>query len=95
MIVIDCRKLDNQTKGLFNKIYMLYEYDACAESCPLPLVKLRVILKKMSNSDSCLMQIRDKGSKQDIPKLLIKQGYTFTTKQINDDVVELYIKAGK
>ncbi len=46
MIVIDCRKLDNQTKGLFNKIYMLYEYDACAESCPLPLVKLRVILKK-------------------------------------------------
>ncbi len=49
----------------------------------------------MSNSDSCLIQIRDKGSKQDIPKLLIKQGYTFTTKQINDDVVELYIKAGK
>ena len=28
---------------------MFYEYDARTESCPLPLVKLRVILKKMSN----------------------------------------------
>ena len=74
---------------------MLYEYDACAESCPLPLVKLRVILKKMSNSDSCLMRISDKGSKQDIPKLLHKQGYSFIQKQISDDVVELYIKTGK
>ena len=90
MIVIDCRKLDNQTKGLFNKI-MLYEYDASQEVCPLPLVKLRVILKKMSKDDSCLIQIVDQGSKQDIPKLLLKQGYLFTQTHLSNSVLELYI----
>lgn len=73
---------------------MLYEYDACEESCPLPLVKLRVILKKMSSTDICLIRIRDKGSKQDIPKLLTKQGYVFSKAQIDNNVVELRIQAG-
>lgn len=73
---------------------MLYEYDARTESCPLPLVKLRVILKKMSSLDSCLIQISDKGSKQDIPKLLKKQGYHFTHTQIDNNVVELCIQSG-
>lgn len=74
---------------------MQYEYNACEECCPLPLVKLRVILKKMTNNDTCLMRISDKGSKQDIPKLLFKQGYPFTQTNITSDIVELYIKVGK
>ena len=73
---------------------MLYEYDACTESCPLPLVKLRVILKKMSSTDICLIRISDKGSKQDIPKLLTKKGYTFSQAQIDNNVVELRIQVG-
>ena len=74
---------------------MLYEYNACEESCPLPLVKLRLILKKMSKSDSCLIRIADKGSKQDIPKLLNQQGYSFTQTKISLTIIELHIKAGK
>ena len=70
---------------------MLYEYDATAEKCPLPLVKMRVILKKMKKGDSCLLQIKDKGSITDIPKLLIKQGYQFTQDCIDDEVLQLHI----
>jgi len=70
---------------------MLYEYDATAEKCPLPLVKVRVILKKMQQGDSCLLQIKDQGSITDIPKLLIKQGYQFTKLYLGNDVVQLRI----
>ncbi len=90
-IVIDCRKLDNQTKALFRKITMIYEYDATLDKCPLPLVKLRVILKKMADKDSCIIRIADKGSKSDIPKLLDQQKYCFTVKELVGDVVELHI----
>ncbi|NQY63725.1 MAG: sulfurtransferase TusA family protein [Alteromonadaceae bacterium] len=71
---------------------MLYEYDATKERCPLPLVKLRVILKKMQANDSCRLLIADKGSKKDIPALLTKQGYEYSLKQLNDSIVELHIK---
>ena len=71
---------------------MLYEYDATADKCPLPLVKMRVILKKMQQGDACLIRIRDKGSKKDIPKLLEKQGYPYNVRYINDAVLELHIK---
>lgn len=71
---------------------MQYKYDATLEKCPLPLVKLRVILKKMQANDTCLMLISDQGSKKDIPQLLIKLGYTYSLKQINDVIVELFIQ---
>jgi tRNA 2-thiouridine synthesizing protein A len=57
--------------------FMIYEYDARSEKCPVPLVQLRLLLKKMSDSDSCLLKISDRGSIQDIPKLLTKNGYTY------------------
>lgn len=72
---------------------MLYEYDASNEACPLPLVKLRVMLKKMLAGDSCLITIADKGSKQDIPKLLDKQGYRYRTREIDHQLVEILIQA--
>jgi len=71
---------------------MLFEYDATAEKCPLPLVKMRVILNKMQQGDACMMLISDKGSKKDIPKLLIKQGYDFSEQHLNDSIVQVYIK---
>lgn len=70
---------------------MIYEYDATLDKCPLPLVKLRVILKKMVDKDSCIIRLADNGSKSDIPRLLNKQQYSFTIKQLVDDVVELHI----
>jgi TusA-related sulfurtransferase len=70
---------------------MLYEYDARQDKCPLPLVKTRVLLKKMQEGDNCLVKLCDQGSIRDIPKLLVKQGYSFSQKKIDSDTVELLI----
>jgi TusA-related sulfurtransferase len=64
---------------------MLYEYDGTEEKCPLPLVKMRIILKKMYHGDTLMIKISDKGSIKDIPKLLTKQGYLFSQCYINED----------
>ena len=71
---------------------MQYEYDATGEKCPLPLVKTRLILKKMQADDSCVLRIADSGSKIDIPKLLSKQGYPFIQRQRDKTTIELHIK---
>ena len=73
---------------------MQYTYDGSEDKCPLPLVKTRVILKKMLPGDTCLIRISDSGSKNDIPKLLKKQGYIFKTTRINQVVDELLIELG-
>jgi TusA-related sulfurtransferase len=54
---------------------------------------MRVILKKMQQGDSCLLQISDKSSIKDIPKFLTKKGYQFTPQFLNDDVLQLLIKS--
>ena len=71
--------------------FMIYEYDARSEKCPVPLVQLRLLLKKMSDSDSCLLKISDQGSIQDIPKLLTKQGYTYKQSCLEKNSLELFI----
>jgi len=71
---------------------MLYEYDATRDKCPLPLVKMRVILKKMHANDKCLISINDKGSKSDIPKYLTKAGYVYSCKECEAGIVELLIE---
>ncbi len=70
---------------------MLYEYDATEECCPVPLVKLRLMLKKMTQNDSCIIRIADKGSKSDIPKLLTNQGYLFKQINLSNSVIEISI----
>ena len=72
---------------------MLYEYDATAEKCPLPLVKMRVILKKMQQGDSFLLKISDTSSIKDIPNYLSKQGYHFSKQNISGDIVHLLINS--
>ncbi|MGB1199178.1 MAG: sulfurtransferase TusA family protein [Thalassotalea sp.] len=71
---------------------MIYQYNAVADKCPLPLVKMRVILKKMDKNDMCIMQVSDTGSLTDIPKYLAEKGYQFSQQQLSDSVVELQIK---
>jgi TusA-related sulfurtransferase len=68
---------------------MIFRYDASQEKCPLPLVNLRVILKKMQQGDSCILQISDTGSKENIPKLLCKLGYSYHQSPIDNNVVEI------
>jgi TusA-related sulfurtransferase len=71
---------------------MLHEYDASNEKCPLPLVKMRVILRKMKTDDKCLIRITDKGSKNDIPKYLTRIGYPFSSTMFDTGIVELLIE---
>lgn len=73
---------------------MIYEYDASKDKCPLPLVKMRVLLKKLQSNDSCIIRIADRGSKVDIPKYLKQKGYQFSQHHICQSIVELHIKTG-
>jgi len=59
------------------------------EKCPLPLVNLRLILKKMKQGDICILRINDTGSKQDIPKLLSKLNYDYEQSCIDNSVIEI------
>jgi TusA-related sulfurtransferase len=68
---------------------MIFQYDASQEKCPLPLVKLRLILKKMKKEDVCILKVRDLGSKDNIPKLLTKLGYCYRQRLIDDDMLEI------
>ena len=74
---------------------MLYEYDATQDKCPVPLVNLRLLLRKLTPYDSCLIRICDIGSKKDIPKLLTKQGFYFEQRIVSQHIVELMIKLEK
>ncbi len=71
---------------------MLYEYDACHEKCPLPLVKMRVILKKMQTGDVCKIRIYDKGSKKNIINYLEKFSWAFNKQKIDDNILEIKIE---
>lgn len=70
---------------------MIYHYDGSKEICPLPLVNLRLIIKKMRKGDRCIIKIRDSGSKEDIPKLLSKLNYCYNQSCIDNGVVEITI----
>jgi len=70
---------------------MIYEYDARSEKCPIPLVQLRLLLKKMSSTDICVLKISDQGSIKDIPKLLAKQGYSYKESWLEEQSLELFI----
>jgi len=70
---------------------MIFQYDASKEKCPLPLVNLRLILKKMGQEDSCILKISDKGSVTDIPKLLKKLGLYYHQSCIDNNVVKIII----
>lgn len=71
---------------------MIYKYNGIGEKCPVPLVNLRLLLKKMHANDECIISIDDLGSITDIPKLLTKQGYYFRETSRVNGIVEISIK---
>jgi len=73
---------------------MIYHYDGSKEKCPLPLVNLRLILKKMKKNDICVLKIRDLGSKSNIPKLLRKLGYCYSQNTIDNNMIEITLSKG-
>lgn len=72
---------------------MIFEYDASGEKCPLPLVNLRLLLKKMQQDDVCILTITDKGSIEDIPKLLNKLGYRYNQSLIDNGGVRITLSS--
>jgi TusA-related sulfurtransferase len=72
---------------------MIFEYDASDEKCPLPLVNLRVLLKKIEKGDLCKLTIADKGSMEDIPKLLNKLGYRYNQSLIDNGKIVITIQS--
>ncbi|MBL4765691.1 MAG: sulfurtransferase TusA family protein [Colwellia sp.] len=72
---------------------MMFEYDASDEKCPLPLVNLRLLLKKMQKGDVCILIIADKGSVNDIPKLLNKLGYCYNQGFVDNGRVKMTISS--
>lgn len=74
---------------------MIYRYDGSESRCPVPLVQMRLLLKKMDASDSCIIILKDSGSLKDIPKYLTSKGYYFTSVTYDDGRTELHITIGK
>ena len=70
---------------------MKYHYDASAEVCPVPLIKMKLQLRKMSPGDSLTMLITDEGSKKDIPALLADLSYSYTQKPLTPLLTEIII----
>lgn len=72
---------------------MIYKYDGKGQKCPVPLVNLRFLLKKMHQGDQCIILLDDIGSLNDIPKLLDKYNYCYQRKVIDNGAVEILIEA--
>jgi len=70
---------------------MIYKYDGRGEKCPVPLVNLRLLLKKMHDGDLCIITIDDIGSINDIPSLLDKQGYHYQKQTNENGVAEISV----
>ncbi|NQY50414.1 MAG: sulfurtransferase TusA family protein [Colwellia sp.] len=70
---------------------MIYKYDGIGKKCPVPLINMRLLIKKMQSGDECIISINDAGSLNDIPKLLDKQGYQYRKQMIGNGTVEISI----
>lgn len=72
---------------------MIFEYDGTNEQCPVPLVNMRILLKEMQQGDQCIILLKDAGSLSDIPKLLTKQGYSYSQHRTIDGIVKVQIES--
>ncbi|MGB0893468.1 MAG: sulfurtransferase TusA family protein [Parashewanella sp.] len=59
--------------------------------CPLPLVKTKLLLKKMTQGEQLQLLLSDPGSRQDVPQFLTKQGYLVKELLNNDSNLHLLI----
>lgn len=72
---------------------MIYHYDGTKEKCPIPLVQTRLLLKQLTPGDTCMLMLKDTGSIKDIPKLLLKQGYSYSQTPKANGIIEICIQA--
>jgi len=70
---------------------MIYKYDGRGDKCPVPLINLRLLLKKMQLGDICIITLDDSGSINDIPKLLTKKCYNYQQQNMGNGIVEVSV----
>jgi TusA-related sulfurtransferase len=73
---------------------MIYKYDGCGFKCPIPLIKVRLLLKNILATDQCLITLDDSGSIKDIPRYLQKKGYVFIIKKLTNNTIQIKINYG-
>lgn len=71
---------------------MIFNYDGTREKCPVPLVAMRLLLRKMFPGDRCVLLLKDAGSRQDIPKLLNKIGYCYRQYDVGEGIIKIIIE---
>ncbi|WP_095498235.1 sulfurtransferase TusA family protein [Paraferrimonas haliotis] len=52
--------------------------DLTSESCPIPLITVKLRLKSMSSGEHITVLLSDPGSCQDVPRLLTKKQIPYT-----------------
>ena len=66
--------------------------DARGLECPLPLLKTRLELKKLTGNDVLLVTATDGGSWQDIPRYLANSEYELLSANENNGEYRFFIK---
>jgi tRNA 2-thiouridine synthesizing protein A len=63
-------------------------------SCPMPIIKLSKVIKKMKSGEVLEMTGTDPGSKADVPAWCEKTGNVFLEQKDEDGAFKFYIKKG-
>ncbi|NTS75973.1 sulfurtransferase TusA family protein [Catenovulum sp. SM1970] len=71
---------------------MQHFLDATSLKCPMPLLKLKLLLKKCELCDTIELLVADNASVKDIPAWAEKKGYLVQCNKINNHVVSIMIK---
>lgn len=66
---------------------MDFHYNGLGQKCPLPLVKTRQLLKKMTDDDQLTLTISDPASLRDIPRYLTNKGWHYQLQAAKDCTV--------
>ncbi|ABO23708.1 sulfurtransferase TusA family protein [Shewanella loihica] len=62
--------------------------------CPLALVKLKMALKQLPSGDVLRVQLKDSGSRQDVPRFLEKANWQYVEIQNDAEILVLSITRG-
>ena len=65
--------------------------DLTSYRCPLPLVKVKMALKQLSDGDSVSVLLSDPGSRQDVPRYLKKIGVNHFITEDSSSVLSLTV----
>ena len=69
--------------------------DLTSYQCPMPLIKIKLLIKNMAKDDCLHVLLFDSGSRQDVPVFLKKKGYQVETEHKNDGTLSLLIRLAK